>query len=86
MRKKLPYRRKLTKAMIEADRAMLRALEKLTDYKPSDPAYSVERLQELEAAMLKAQADEARAELEYQRACAALEATKMALMIKVLAA
>ncbi|NTU81017.1 MAG: hypothetical protein HGA45_16820 [Chloroflexales bacterium] len=54
---------------IDADRLALQLLENLTDYNPSNPAYSIETLKMLEAMLIQATRAEAQAR-------AALEAAR----------
>ena len=54
---------RLAPAVVEADRATLRALHDLSDYTPINPAYSAAALRELEAAMAEAMLAEERARI-----------------------
>jgi hypothetical protein len=65
-----PQRRnhRISKA-VEADRAALRSLQDLSDYRPNNPAYSIESLKILESILAEAEQAEVRAR-------AALEAAR----------
>jgi hypothetical protein len=56
---------------VEADLEVLRLLEKRPDYKPSNPAYSIETLKLHRARLLEAQEAEAQALAAYKAARAA---------------
>jgi hypothetical protein len=73
-------RKPLDPETIAEDRAILRALEQLADYNPTDPALSIESLQAAEAAMLAAQEAAERARQALERAHAAQQAAMQSLL------
>lgn len=72
-------KKRLPQAVIEADRAALVALKRLTDYAPANPALTIEALCALEARLRAAEEAEILAEKEYAAACDAREAAQRAL-------
>jgi hypothetical protein len=55
--------------MIDADRAVIVALQDVSDYAPTNPAYSLAALRELVEALTRAQETELRAKRALQVAC-----------------
>ncbi|NTU63806.1 MAG: hypothetical protein HGB05_10500 [Chloroflexi bacterium] len=61
---------KLSTAEIDADRAILKAIEELHDYQSVNPTYSTAGLQQLNQTLIAAQEAKTRMRLAYQQACA----------------
>ncbi|HMQ30116.1 MAG TPA: hypothetical protein PKD53_05280 [Chloroflexaceae bacterium] len=68
-RRPMAYRKRErpTAAELEADRAFIRWLEAHPEYHPTNPEFSLERLQKLEAALDEAEEAERRAKQAFER-------------------